>query len=370
MSRDTITVSAPGRVNLIGEHTDYSLLPVLPLAIQLRLRVRAEAADDGVVEARSARFDGLFRSDEPDSPAWAKYLAPVVELVGSEHGALLTIDGDLPSTGGLSSSSALTVASLLALLRLDGRDPDPAELVDLAVQAERATGVEGGAMDQTLIVNAERGTALRIRFDPISWHAVDVPENIAFIAGYSGTVAPKAGAAREAYNVRVVGTRTAAILLGADPPFLANVDGDIADLIAALPEMAVAPPEAAGLSAAFSEPQKAVPIRAWARHVLTEAQRVDVAATALAAGDLPTLGGLFNESHASLAGDFGVSTPGLDLLVEVARNAGASGARLTGAGFGGWGVAVCGLDHVDAVTEAMGAVAGQAFRVEPSGGVT
>jgi galactokinase len=369
MTRESVIVSAPGRVNLIGEHTDYSLLPVLPMAIQKRLRVHAESTDESVVEARSAQFEGVFRSDQTENPGWSQYLTPVVELVGSKNGARLTIDGDLPATGGLSSSSALTVAALLALLRLNDQEPEPSELVDLAVRAERATGTEGGAMDQTLIVNATAGTALRIDFDPISWHTVAVHENISFVAGYSGSPAPKGGSARDAYNARVVGSRTAALLLGADPPFLTNADGDIANLISALPESATPPPEARQLATSTYDRIDPLPVRAWARHVLTEAARVDEAARALEAGDLEALGLLFDESHASLADDYGVSTPELDLLVTAARDAGAAGARLTGAGFGGWAVAVCDLDHVEAVTGAMESVAGQAFRAEPSDGV-
>jgi galactokinase len=369
MTREPVTVTAPGRVNLIGEHTDYSLLPVLPMAIRRLLRVHAEPTGESVVEARSEQFDGVFRSDRPENPEWSQYLTPVVELVGSGIGARLTIDGDLPATGGLSSSSALTVAALLALLRLKDQEPQPTELIDLAVQAERATGTEGGAMDQTLIVNATAGTALRIDFDPISWRTVAVPEHIAFVAGYSGAPAPKGGSARDAYNARVVGTRTAALLLDADPPNLANVDGDIADLISALPESAIPPPEARQLATSTYDRIDPLPVRSWARHVLTEAERVDAAARALDAGDLEALGLLFDESQASLADDYGVSTPGLDLLVGTAREAGAAGARLTGAGFGGWAVAVCDPDHVEAVTEAMASVAGQAFRAEPSDGV-
>jgi galactokinase len=369
MPPDSVTVSAPGRVNLIGEHTDYSLLPVLPIAIQKRLRVHAEPMDENVVEARSAQFDGVFRSDRPDNPEWSQYLTPVVELVGSKTGTRLSIDGDLPPTGGLSSSSALTVAALLALLRLNDQEPEPTELIDMAVQAERATGTEGGAMDQTLIVNAVAGTALRIDFDPLSWSTIAIPDHIVFVAGYSGTPAPKGGSARDAYNARVVGTRTAARLLDADPPFLAHVNGDIADLIAALPESAPPSPEAIQFATGAYDRIDSLPVRAWARHVLTEAARVDVAARTLEAGDLEALGRLFDESHASLTDDYGVSTPGLDRLVAAARDAGAAGARLTGAGFGGWAVAVCDPDRAEAVTEAMASIAGQAFRAEPSDGV-
>ena len=257
MQPESVTVSAPGRVNLIGEHTDYSLLPVLPIAIQKRLQVHAEATGDGVVQARSEQFGGVFHSDAAENPSWSHYLSTIIDLVGAGDGARLTIDGDLPSTGGLSSSSALTVASLLALIRLNDNEPEPEGLVDLAVRAERATGVEGGAMDQTLIVHAMAGTALRIDFDPLASHRVEVPEEIAFVAGYSGKPATKDGPAGDAYNARVVGTRTAALLLGATPPFLANVDGEVADLLAALPEEALPPPEAIGDGGAVERLQEA-----------------------------------------------------------------------------------------------------------------
>ena len=367
MSNEPLTVSAPGRVNLIGEHTDYSLLPVLPVAIQKRLRVTAEATAGTAVEATSAQFSGDFRSDRTDNPPWSRYLEVVVALV-EPTGARMTIDGDLPVTGGLSSSSALTVGSLLALLRLNGTEPKPDDLVDLAVRAERATGVEGGAMDQTLVVHAVAGAALRIDFDPAAWRPVMIPDHIDFVAGYSGAPAPKGGSARDAYNARVVGTRTAARLLGADPPVLGNVDAELDDAVAAIPDRAPPHPEAATLTQGRFEPTDPLPIRAWARHVLTEARRVEAAETALVAGDLETLGRLFDESHVSLADDFGVSTPGLDSVASAARHAGAAGARLTGAGFGGWAVAVCHVDRADAVAEAMATVAGEAFVVEPSGG--
>ncbi len=342
-----VRVSAPGRVNLIGEHTDYAGLPVLPIAIQRRLTVNADRMDGAGVEAVSGRFDGVFRSDRDDNPEWSQHLGPALAQAGPVTGVRLAIGGDLPATGGLSSSSALTVAVILAVLRLDGRDED--DVIERAVAAERAGPIQGGAMDQTVIVHAVTGTALRIDFRPPAWRPVPVPDHIAFVAGYSGTPAPKTGAAADAYNARVAGTRIAAELLGGS--LLAEVDATPQDLDQALPEMA-----------------EGLPVRAWARHVLTEAARVGEATAALSAGDLETLGRLFDASHASLATDYGVSTPRLDGLVAAARDAGAAGARLTGAGFGGWGVAVCSVDRISDVVGAMQSVGGEAFRAVPSGG--
>lgn len=224
-------------------------------------------------------------------------------------------------------------------------------------------------MDQTLIVHAVAGAALRIDFDPAAWRPVAIPENVAVVAGYSGEPAPKGGSARDAYNARVVGTRTAAILLGVDPPVLGSVTAELDDVLAALPEHAAPDPEAAVLTQGRFERTDPLPVRAWARHVLSEARRVDAAEATLRVGDIEALGRLLNESHASLADDFGVSTPELEALVNAARAAGATGARLTGAGFGGWAVAVCHRDVAAAVAEAMASVAGQAFVVEPSEGV-
>lgn len=369
MSSSTVSVSAPGRVNLVGEHTDYSLLPVLPVAIQRRVTVSAEPSDPAVVEASSAAFPGLYRSDRRDNPAWSAYVHAAVALM-APMGAHLRIGGDLPASGGLSSSSALTVAVLLALLRLAGDEPERDRLVGLAVEAERATGVEGGTMDQTVIVYADAGAALRIGFAPTVLEPVPIPAHVAFVAGYSGSPAPKGGAARNAYNARVVGTRTAALLLGADPPVLGRVPGDTDDIIGALPEFATPPADAAVLRAGTYLDPSPLPVRAWTRHVLTEAARVEDTVEAVRAGDVDEIGRIFDASHASLAGDFGASSPELDELVATARAAGASGARLTGAGFGGWAVAVCAKNRADAVVEAMAAHAGEAFLIEPSAGVS
>ncbi len=369
MASATVTVSAPGRVNLIGEHTDYSLLPVLPIAIQRRITVHAQACDNGIVTAVSDTFAGSFRSDSEDNPAWSRYVHAAVKILGSRSGAHLHLEGDLPPTGGLSSSSALTVAVVRSLLELSDSRPSDDHLIDLAVRAERGAGVEGGAMDQTVIVRAQAGEALRIDFDPPAHRPVAVPPDVAFVVGYSGAPAQKGDEARDRYNARVVGCRTAAHLLGLDPPILGRFSGTAKDAVESLPDEAVPPEGLRLLSEGRFEDSSPLPVKAYARHVLTEAVRVDDVEAALRAGDIDAVGSLFDASHASLAGDFGVSTPGLDALVSAAREAGASGARLTGAGFGGWAVAVSPVDRSPGVLAAMATVAGEAFVAIPSEGV-
>jgi galactokinase len=392
-SSPEVAVRAPGRVNLIGEHTDYALLPVLPAAVQFGVTVAAGRASPGTMRAVSASFpdapvdfDGL-----PAVPpeGWARYLWGVLAVLGDRAagGAAVRVGGDLPADGGLSSSSALTVGLLGALdvlwdLGL-GRD----ELVGLAVRAERSVGIEGGTMDQTVIAFAEAGAALRIDFAPPGRRPVPLPEAVRIVAADSGRRAPKTGAMRDLYDGRVVGGRVAAALLGNSlgveagrPPVLGRL-GDPADLLgpaSGLPAQATGR-RAAGWSGLDTEdlcrlssrvfpPDLPVPVRSTAVHMLSEARRVDEAEAAIEAGDAPGLGRLFDESHESL-GRFGVSTPELDALAAVLRDAGACGARLTGAGGGGYVVAVAAPGAVAEVEQAGRSFAGTAFEVVPSEGM-
>ena len=379
----TLMVRAPGRINLIGEHTDYSLLPVLPLAIHLGTRVAAAPAGGGLVTASSRQFEGTARLERgalgglPETP-WHRYLWGALKMLEGtrpDRGAILLVEGDLPTTGGLSSSSSFTMAVLLGLNELWGLGLSDEELVALAIVAERQVGVESGGMDQTIIGLAQPSCALRIDFDPPGRRAVALPPDLRLVVAYSGEQAPKGGAAKDAYNERVVGCRLAAALLGArlgvesvepgEPPVLGRVYGlaGAAD-IGALPERASAARVAAevGLAAevltlltagSFSQ-ETEVWVRPAARHVLSEAGRVDSAEAHLAAGELEALGRLLDASQASLAGDFRCSTPSLDRLCQAMRGGGALGARLTGAGFGGYAIAACTAATVQAVLDAAG----------------
>ncbi len=388
---------APGRANLIGEHTDYSLLPVLPLAIAPGTWVAGVARDTPAVAACSAQFPGaaaLRRAcpGQDVTAPWQRYLAGVLtQLAGLApgRGAALYVEGDLPTAGGLSSSSSLTMGLLATLDALWGLGLDRAALVRAGVAAERAVGVESGGMDQTVIAWARAGAALRIDFSPPRTEAVPLPATLRLVVAYSGQAAPKGGAARQAYNHRVLGCRLAAALLGralgrdpGAPPALGAV-ADAEGWAAALEdlperatahrvarELGLAPEALTRLQAGALDAQREVRVRAAARHVLGEARRVDQLQAALRGGDLPGLGQLLDASHRSLARDYGCSTGALDRLCAAMREAGALGARLTGAGFGGFAIAATVAERLPAVlAAAAAATGGPAFEVRASPGL-
>jgi galactokinase len=384
------TIRAPGRVNLMGDHTDYSMLPVLPVAIQRGVSVAAGPGPKRVAAVSDAQPGTVLVRGGSATQGWGVYLAGIVKMLGDsavDRGACLAVSSDLPSTGGLSSSSALTLAALGALNRLWGLGMDKERLVALAIAAERLAGVESGGMDQTVIAFAEPGRALQISFEPLRRRSIRLPTGVSFVAGYSGTAAPKGSAAKGAYNRAVVSCRAAALLLAGaigiepgTPPVLRRVATASQSALSDLPEQvrSVEVADMAGVDVEvlttmshggfFSKNEYLFP-RSAARHVLAEARRVDAVVGALGVADGAQLGRIFDASHVSL-GEFGATTPQLDELVAAARAAGAWGARLTGAGFGGWAVAVCPPEAVPAVTEAMTVEGGtEAFAVEASGGM-
>jgi len=391
-----VVVRAPGRVNLIGEHTDYSYLPVMPIAIDRALYVAANATDDGMVEARSAAFEPpaqLSRDAEAEpGQGWHGYLAGALQElrnIAPGRGARLLVHGDLPAEGGLSSSSALTVGVMAALNALWSGGLEPLAIARKAAAAERRTGVETGGMDQAVIALAVPGAALRIDFAPFETRPVPLPEELRLVVASSGEPAAKSGEMRDAYNQRVIGARLAAVLLAdqigielEERPRLRDVWGiDVVDvLVDELPEQAsvkevarslgVDAGQLARLGNGLFDAQVRVPVRRTARHILSEANRVDEAEAALREGDLKRFGKLLNESHDSLRNDFRCSTPALDKVCAAMRRAGALGARLTGAGFGGFAVAAARADAVAAIIEAAEkATGGPAFEVRASAGL-
>jgi galactokinase len=309
-----VTAHAPGRVNLIGDHTDHVGGLVLPMAIDLGTTVQGRRGGSRVVltsadQPEPAVVDLDVEDPAAVAPGWARYVAGVVAELRPSEGIEGTVRTGLPLGGGLSSSAALEVAVAVAL----GADlDDPVALATLCQRAEqRASGVPCGVMDQLASVAGVEGHALLIDCHALSVDPVPVPEGLEVVVVDSGQARQLAGSP---YADRVAECAAAEAVIG---PLRLARPGD---------EEAIPDPV----------------VRARARHVITEDDRVRSAATALAAGDVALLGALLQGSHASLRDDFEVSTPVLDALVgRLDATPGVHGARLTGAGFGGCVVAVC-----------------------------
>jgi galactokinase len=307
-----VRATAPGRVNLIGDHTDHTGGLVLPMAIDLVTTVEGETGGD-VVALRSAWSDepAVVPLDVTDpatvQPAWARYVAGVVAELRPPAGCTGVVTTTLPVGAGLSSSAALEVATALAL----GFDGSALELARLCQRAEQAaSGVPCGIMDQLASAAGVAGHALRIDCTTLAVSPVPLPEHLEVLVVHSGEGRSLAGTD---YAERAAACTTAEGLVG---PLRRATLGDLE---------------------AIEDPV----VRRRARHVVTENQRVDALVEALERGDDVAIGAVMAASHASLRDDFEVSTPALDALVaDLVATPGVLGARLTGAGFGGCAVAL------------------------------
>jgi galactokinase len=347
-------VRAPGRVNLIGEHVDYAGLPVFPMALEQAVHVAMRPRDDRLVRAASSDQNypprefllGSEIEPFPDGD-WGNYLkaaaVAAASRYGADCGADLWIHSEVPVAAGLSSSSALVDAILLALLDISNIEVDPLELATVAADAERYVGTRGGGMDQAISLCAREGHAALIEFDPLRVTPVPIPGEWRFVIADTGVQVHKSGNARETYNRRRAAVEEAVEQVGAH---LGLGEGERTYV------RLLAEHEADEL---VSVAEEVLDDRLLARfrHVVTEAERVRLAEAALREDDLEAFGRLMDASHESLRDDFEVSGPELERLVSLARGAGALGARLTGAGLGGCIVALCAPDQVDSVLEAL-----------------
>jgi galactokinase len=309
--------SAPGRVNLLGEHTDYNGGPVLPFAIDRRTAVAASEDEGWTVVSQVDGTVRVFDPDHPEPDAWTAYIGGVVRVLRARRlappGARLAVASSVPIGAGLSSSAALTVATARALVGLAGRRVSPAVLADIAYRAEHdEVGVRCGRMDQIVSAQARRGHAMLIEtasgaithvpFDHPVW-LFDTGIRHRLTDGQYNRRRQECEVALQ--RVREQGHR--ADHLGEIAP------SGLAPLLRAIP----------------------APWGLRLRHVVSETARTREAARALAGHDLDELGRLLVEGHKSLRRDFESSCPEADQLVESALRHGALGARLTGAGWGG-----------------------------------
>jgi len=311
----TVRAWAPGRVNLIGEHTDYTGGLVLPMAIHLGTEIVATPTEgrvtlDSVDEPGEVRF-GLPIDDRHAAaiePSWGRHVAGVATQITGATGFTGVVRSTVPLGSGLSSSAALEVASALML----GAQGTPTEIAQLCQAGSRvATGVPCGIMDQLASAAGQLGHALRIDCSTLEITPIVVPDEVDIMVVHSGQ---HRELANSAYSQRRAQCEAAAAIIG---PLRQASLRDVP---------------------AIDDPI----VAARARHVITENLRVDEFATALAARDFDAAGRCLNNSHASLRNDFAVSTDVLDSLVAALQStSGVFGARLTGAGFGGCVVALC-----------------------------
>ncbi len=318
----------PGRVNLIGDHTDYNHGVALPLAVGLGVTVTFTPTGSRTLEVVSSAFAEpatvLLAGDpqpaaDPASfePAWARLVVAVATRCHLHTGGTLTMESTLPVGSGLSSSAAVSVA----LVEVFGGPGAAWEIARLCQQAEHAVGVPVGLMDPLVCAGGRAGHALLIDFDTLDVLPVAIPADAEIVVVDSGQ--PRTLQASE-YATRVAECRAAEAEVG--------------------PLGRCGPADLAALLGALDDPV----LRRRARHVVTECSRVRDTADALVAGDLAGAGALLSESHRSLARDFAVTTPVLDRLVaDLSAMPGVFGARMTGAGFGGCVVALTRPGSVD-----------------------
>jgi len=328
---------APGRVNLIGEHTDYNDGFVFPMALERFTAVAVRPREDRRVNVWSENMRDAFSFSLDENGAkrghWSDYIGGVAFVLEAEGtrlpGADLYVQSSVPVGAGLSSSAAVEIASALAFLSTAGRTLEPAALAGLGQRAEnRFVGMQCGIMDQFVSVHGRQGHALFLDCRTLSYRQVPLaPGRVRIVICNSG-VRHELGAS--AYNERRAQCREGVRMLQVAFPG-----------VAALRDVTREQFEAA---------QDRLPetVRRRCRHVITENGRVLASVEALEGGDLPRFGGLMNASHESLRDDYQVSCRELDLLVDIARGLpGCLGARMTGGGFGGCTVNLLEAQAVD-----------------------
>jgi len=306
---------APGRVNLIGDHTDYQGGLCLPMAIDRDVLIGFRPRSDGRVRMHSFDLD----ADLGDGP-WARPVDETVALLAARAphpfvGFDAAVTSTVPIGAGLSSSAAFGVALTIVTATVAGLHLDPIDVALVSQEVEQlATGVPCGLMDQLASVGGQVDHALLVDCRALTLSPVPIPPTVGVLVIHSGT---ERHLAQSAYAARRHACETAAARLGVATLRDATID-QVAD-----------------------DP--------FARHVVSENVRVEAFADALVDGDVATAGALMLDSHRSLRDDFKVSTSELDLLVELCVDAGGYGARLTGAGFGGCVIALVAAGELDGV---------------------
>ena len=406
-SRQLSMARAPGRVNLIGEHTDYNGLPVFPMAVNRDMAAVFSPRKDRKIVIINTESEFTERSFDieksiPPYPTgdWGNYCKAAVQGLldyyrqkrrDSERfrGFEATIDGDIPVAAGMSSSSAVVVLSALVFLsanrlQLHTTAEGRLELADLLAGAERYVGTQGGGMDQAISLMGLAGHALKIDFFPLRTQTAPLPQNYAIVVADSTIKAAKTAEALDKYNRRPIECRLAAAVLKRifseryEREIPISLLGDLKEERLAVAEAEIwrianaalhkdpyTLEEIAGIlghssektaalyckrrdGSIFGEPADGFKLQQRYTHVIEEGGRVEQSVRALEAGDITGFAELMNRSHASCRDLYEISCPELDRLVEISLEAGALGSRLTGAGFGGCTVSLVERKRVEA----------------------
>ena len=335
-------VRAPGRVNLIGEHTDYNLGLVLPAAIDREIRIALIPTTDRTADL--TRLDTGERAVvDLDSPrerdgSWADYLAGTAFALAEAGIAVTGLHGvvasTLPENAGLSSSAAIELASAWALAGPAIEDLDPLDVARICQRAEnRYVGVMSGLMDQFASACGVRGRALLLDCRSQAWESVELPADLRLVVLHSGSPRRLDGSA---YNERRSQCEEAVRVLAEVDPSIKSLRDVSAEFLA-------------------RERWRLDPVVARrAEHVIAENDRVRATVAAFAANDEAAIGELFAASHRSLGELYEVTSPALDALVEIARSVdGVVAARMTGAGFGGCTINLVRPDAVGTLSDAI-----------------
>ncbi|XP_063970622.1 N-acetylgalactosamine kinase-like [Lytechinus pictus] len=382
---------ASGRVNLIGEHIDYCGYSVLPMAIEqdILMAVATNTNTELHLSNANSKFSDFvtdmtsFTIDQ-SRPEWHNYILCGIKgileragMVDTPQGMSIMVDGNVPKSAGLSSSSALVCCAGLATKHAHSLAFTKTELADICMRCEHYIGTQGGGMDQSICFLAKAGTAKHIEFNPIRAHDVSLPEGVVFVVANSCVELQKASTSH--FNIRVVECRLASQILAKSKGLewrkmrrLADVEKALGVSLSDMEEMVdqVLHPEpytkdeVCGILSLSTDElnseslsQNTLHVQSFklhnrAMHVFSEANRVlkfkALCNDSSVKDPAQLLGNLMNDSHASCRDLYECSCPELDELVEICKKAGALGSRLTGAGWAGCTVSMVPNDTLQA----------------------
>lgn len=389
---DYLIARAPGRVNIIGEHTDYNHCPVLPCAVDRDIiAVFAPRNDDKIVVA-----DFIDKYGEREFPLesaippfasgdWGNYIKAavqglhdekVLDLGSSESkGFSMMMHSTIPAAAGMSSSSAMVVLAAIIALHVNNKDVNPLDLAEMMARAERYTGTQGGGMDQAAILLGHKGSALKIDFAPLQCETTPFPEDYQILVAHSTIQAPKTREVMDKYNRRSIECRLAAgVIAQYEQKKGRERISYLGELTPSYPFAQVLKEEGytkaelqeiLGMSedelnrtyclrkdgTVFPEPAGGFLLYKRAFHVISEWNRVEESAQKLKEGEIGELGTLMYASHRSCRDNHEISCRELDLLIDCGKKLNSPGCRLTGAGFGGCTVHICAENELDSYIE-------------------